>query len=131
MKCRLDSFEYMIAGPADDDGISYSGQFLDYGPCGLDELLDAHVPFLVHHRLGHGVGGGRTIGQGLRQGQGIVGSKMGDMVIKRDIPWIVDMYQQGRLKLDELISGRWTLDQINEGFELMHKGESIRAVVEF
>ena len=39
---------------------------------------------------------------------------MGDMVIKRDIPWIVDLYLQGRIKLDELISGRWRLDQINE-----------------
>ena len=47
-------------------------------------------------------------------GQGIVGSKMGNVVVKRDIPWMVDMYQQGRLKLDELISARWTLDQINE-----------------
>jgi hypothetical protein len=47
-------------------------------------------------------------------GQGMVGSKMGDVVIQRDIPWMVDLYMQGRLKLDELISGRWSLDQINE-----------------
>jgi S-(hydroxymethyl)glutathione dehydrogenase/alcohol dehydrogenase len=36
-----------------------------------------------------------------------LGSKMGDVVIQRDIPWLIDLYQQGRLKLDELISGRW------------------------
>uniref|UniRef100_UPI000A7BB790 Zn-dependent alcohol dehydrogenase n=1 Tax=Leisingera sp. F5 TaxID=1813816 RepID=UPI000A7BB790 len=47
-------------------------------------------------------------------GQGLIGSKMGDVVIQRDIPWMVDLYQQGRLKLDELISGRWSLEQINE-----------------
>ena len=41
-------------------------------------------------------------------GQGMVGSKMGDVVIQRDIPWMVDLYLQGRLKLDVLISGRWT-----------------------
>ncbi len=46
--------------------------------------------------------------------QGMIGSKMGDVVMQRDIPWMVDLYQQGRLKLDELISGRWRLDQINE-----------------
>ena len=63
------------------------------------------------------------------QGQGIVGSKMGDMVIKRDIPWIVDMYQQGRLKLDELISGRWTLDQINEAIEDTKSGAARRNVI--
>jgi Zn-dependent alcohol dehydrogenase len=63
------------------------------------------------------------------QGQGIVGSKMGDMVIKRDIPWIVDMYKQGRLKLDELISGRWTLDQINEAIEDTKSGAARRNVI--
>ena len=46
-------------------------------------------------------------------GQGMVGSKMGDVVIQRDIPSMIDLYDQGRLKLDELISGRWRLDQIN------------------
>lgn len=63
------------------------------------------------------------------QGQGIVGSKMGDMVIKRDIPWIVDMYKQGRLKLDELISGRWTLDQINEAMADTKSGAARRNVI--
>lgn len=63
------------------------------------------------------------------QGQGIVGSKMGDMVIKRDIPWIVDMYKQGRIKLDELISGRWSLDQINEAIEDTKTGAARRNVI--
>jgi Zn-dependent alcohol dehydrogenase len=63
------------------------------------------------------------------QGQVIVGSKMGDMVIKRDIPWIVDMYKQGRLKLDQLISGRWTLDQINEAIEDTRSGAARRNVI--
>ena len=62
-------------------------------------------------------------------GQAIVGSKMGDMVIKRDIPWIVDLYQQGRLKLDELISGRWSLDQINEAIEDTRSGAARRNVI--
>lgn len=63
------------------------------------------------------------------QGQGIIGSKMGDVVVKRDIPWIVDMYQQGRLKLDELISGRWSLDQINEAIEDTKSGAARRNVI--
>ncbi|MDO6796943.1 Zn-dependent alcohol dehydrogenase [Shimia thalassica] len=64
-------------------------------------------------------------------GQGMQGSKMGDTVIKRDIPWMVDMYQQGRLKLDELISGRWDLDQINEAITDTKTGSAKRNVILF
>ena len=64
-------------------------------------------------------------------GQGIVGSKMGDVVIKRDIPWMVDLYQQGRLKLDELISGRWSLEQINEAIADTKSGAARRNVIIF
>ncbi|WP_299351684.1 Zn-dependent alcohol dehydrogenase [uncultured Shimia sp.] len=64
-------------------------------------------------------------------GQGMQGSKMGDVVIKRDIPWMVDLYEQGRLKLDELISGRWSLDQINEAIEDTKTGSAKRNVIHF
>ena len=64
-------------------------------------------------------------------GQGMVGSKMGDVVIQRDIPWMVDLYQQGRLKLDELISGRWSLDQINEAIADTKGGAAKRNVIVF
>ena len=65
------------------------------------------------------------------QGQGFIGSKMGDVVVKRDIPWIIDLYKQGRLKLDELISGRYTLDQINDAIESTKSGTARRNVVIF
>ncbi|MEE4187213.1 MAG: zinc-binding dehydrogenase [Roseobacter sp.] len=64
-------------------------------------------------------------------GQGMVGSKMGDVVIQRDIPWMVDLYRQGRLKLDELISGRWSLDQINEAIADTKTGAARRNVIMF
>jgi len=63
--------------------------------------------------------------------QGMVGSKMGNTVIKRDIPWMVDLYKQGRLKLDELISNRWSLDQINEAIADTRTGSAKRNVIVF
>ncbi len=63
--------------------------------------------------------------------QGLIGSKMGDTVIQRDIPWMIDLYEQGRLKLDELISGRWRLDQINEAIADTKTGSAKRNVIVF
>jgi len=64
-------------------------------------------------------------------GQSMVGSKMGDVVIQRDIPWMVDLYAQGRLKLDELISAQWPLDQINEAITDTKTGSAKRNVIVF
>ncbi len=64
-------------------------------------------------------------------GQGMVGTKMGDTVLSRDIPWMVDLYQQGRLKLDELVSGTWSLDQINEAITDTKSGAARRNVIVF
>jgi Zn-dependent alcohol dehydrogenase len=64
-------------------------------------------------------------------GQSMIGSKMGDTVIQRDIPWMVDLYGQGRLKLDELISNRWTLEQINEAIADTKTGAAKRNVIVF
>lgn len=63
--------------------------------------------------------------------QGLIGTKMGDVVIARDIPWMVDLYQQGRLKLDELISGHWRLDQINDAIADTKAGKARRNVIMF
>jgi Zn-dependent alcohol dehydrogenase len=63
--------------------------------------------------------------------QGMIGSKMGNTVIRRDIPWMVDLYEQGRLKLDELISGRWALEQINEAIADTRTGSAKRNVIVF
>lgn len=64
-------------------------------------------------------------------GQGMVGSKMGDVVIARDIPWMVDLYQQGRLKLDELVSRTWDLEEINEAIADTKTGSAKRNVIVF
>ncbi len=64
-------------------------------------------------------------------GQAMTGSFMGDTVLARDIRWMVDLYAQGRLKLDALISGRWTLDQINEAIADTRTGAARRNVILF
>ncbi|MEO0438250.1 MAG: Zn-dependent alcohol dehydrogenase [Pseudomonadota bacterium] len=62
-------------------------------------------------------------------GQMMIGSKMGDSIIKRDIPWLEDLYLQGRLKLDELVSRRWSLDQINDAIADTLSGRASRNVI--
>jgi S-(hydroxymethyl)glutathione dehydrogenase / alcohol dehydrogenase len=64
-------------------------------------------------------------------GQAMLGSLMGDTVLSRDIRWMVELYRQGRLKLDELVSGRWSLDQINEAIADTRTGAARRNVIVF
>ncbi|MBL4645822.1 MAG: zinc-binding dehydrogenase [Hyphomicrobiales bacterium] len=63
--------------------------------------------------------------------QRILGSRMGESCISRDIPMLIELYQQGRLKLDELVSGRYEFEQINEAIESARAGEALRNVVLF
>ncbi|GAA1566887.1 alcohol dehydrogenase catalytic domain-containing protein [Leucobacter aridicollis] len=55
--------------------------------------------------------------------------KMGSTNLKRDIPMYADMYVQGRLNLDDLISQEISIDQVEEGYEALKRGEVIRSVI--
>jgi S-(hydroxymethyl)glutathione dehydrogenase/alcohol dehydrogenase len=57
------------------------------------------------------------------------GTAFGGARGRTDVPRIVDWYMEGRIAIDELITHRLPLERINEGFELMERGESIRSVV--
>jgi len=57
------------------------------------------------------------------------GTAFGGARGRTDVPKIVDWYMQGKLHIDELITHKLSLAQINEGFDLMRRGESIRSVV--
>jgi S-(hydroxymethyl)glutathione dehydrogenase/alcohol dehydrogenase len=61
----------------------------------------------------------------------IQGSAMGSNRFRVDMPRYVDLYLQGRLKLDELVSARIPIEQINDGFAAMKTGEVARSVVMF
>jgi Zn-dependent alcohol dehydrogenase len=56
---------------------------------------------------------------------------MGAGSVKRDIPYLVRLYQRGTLKLDELISGRYRLDDINDAIASVKRGEALRNLVVF
>lgn len=64
-------------------------------------------------------------------GQSVLGSYMGDTVLARDIPYLVGLYQQERLKLDELITGRFRLEEINQAIESTVSGKARRNVLVF
>ena len=59
------------------------------------------------------------------------GSAFGGARGRTDVPKIVDWYMEGKINIDDLITHTMPLDRINEAFDLMHKGESIRSVVTF
>jgi S-(hydroxymethyl)glutathione dehydrogenase / alcohol dehydrogenase len=57
------------------------------------------------------------------------GSAFGGARGRTDVPKIVDWYMDGKIQIDPLITHKLKLEQINHGFELMERGESIRSVV--
>jgi S-(hydroxymethyl)glutathione dehydrogenase/alcohol dehydrogenase len=59
------------------------------------------------------------------------GTAFGGARGRTDLPRIVDWYMDGRINIDDLITHVLPLERINEGFALMHAGESIRAVVRY
>lgn len=59
------------------------------------------------------------------------GSLYGSCAPTSDIPWMIDLYLAGKLKLDELVTNTYSLDQINQGFADMHAGKNLRGVIRF
>jgi S-(hydroxymethyl)glutathione dehydrogenase/alcohol dehydrogenase len=59
------------------------------------------------------------------------GTAFGGARGRTDVPRIVDWYMQGKIIIDDLITHVMPLERINESFDLMHKGESIRSVVTY
>lgn len=64
-------------------------------------------------------------------GQTLIGSNMGDTVLRRDIPMLVDLYRQGRLQLDALITGRYRLEEINQAIADTKAGATRRNLLLF
>ncbi len=59
------------------------------------------------------------------------GSLFGASSPSRDIPWLLDMYRSGQLRLDELITTEYELDDINLGYEQLREGRNIRGIIRY
>jgi S-(hydroxymethyl)mycothiol dehydrogenase len=62
-------------------------------------------------------------------GGALKSSWYGDCLPERDFPALVDLYQQGRLPLEKFFSERIKLDQVEDAFATVHRGEVLRSVV--
>ncbi|QNT79064.1 S-(hydroxymethyl)glutathione dehydrogenase/class III alcohol dehydrogenase [Entomobacter blattae] len=60
-----------------------------------------------------------------------IGSAFGGARGRTDVPKIVDWYMDGKINIDDLITAHLPLERINEGFEMMERGEGIRTIVEY
>ena len=65
------------------------------------------------------------------QEKNVTGSYMGSNRFRFDMPKYVDFYLDGRLRLDEMISSRIKLEEVNDAFDRMRKGEAARQVIVF
>ena len=64
-------------------------------------------------------------------GKTITGTVQGDIVAAVDIPRYVDLFMDGKLPVDKLITKSYRLDEINDAFTALEKGEVIRSVIKF
>lgn len=60
----------------------------------------------------------------------VLGSIYGSSRPERDFPATLDLYREGRLPLDRLVSHRLTLDDVERGFELMNSGDALRVILD-
>ncbi len=59
----------------------------------------------------------------------IIGSYMGSIVPRRDIPILVSLFAKGVIRLDEVVTGYLTLDELNEGLDLLAEGVAVRQII--
>ncbi len=67
----------------------------------------------------------------IQEGRRLIGSYLGNVKTRSELPLLADWYMEGKLSLDGLISHRLELERIGEGFDLLAKGLARRVVIEF
>ncbi|MEM7641250.1 MAG: alcohol dehydrogenase catalytic domain-containing protein [Pseudomonadota bacterium] len=103
---------------------------------GAGPVIDGALTWLAPHGTAYLVGmpHSGTVGHfdpvaAAYYGKGLRGTRMGDVVLARDIPWLLDLHAQGRLRLEELVSATYPLDRINEAIAATRAGQGTRNVV--
>jgi Zn-dependent alcohol dehydrogenase len=83
--------------------------------------------------VGHGYGEQMSAWMPIEfcSGRVLTGSAMGAIRPRIEIPRLIELYRNGRWKLDELISGHYTFDKLDEALADMAKGDTIRNVIMF
>ena len=61
----------------------------------------------------------------------LIGSYYGSSRMRLEMSHIIELYRAGKLKLDELVTNTFTLDEINDAFEVLEAGEVARGVVRY
>jgi alcohol dehydrogenase len=59
----------------------------------------------------------------------MTGTIQGEIIARRDVPRFVDMFMDGKLPIDKLITKTFSLDQVNEAFEALENKQVIRSVI--
>jgi len=67
----------------------------------------------------------------IQEGRKLIGSYLGNVKTRSELPLLVDWYMDGKLSLDALISHRIKLEDIGQGFDWLAKGEARRVVIDF
>ncbi len=98
---------------------------------GATDLVGTMGAIVIVGMPATGVSGVFDPGSLAGQNQRILGSKMGTSVIARDIPALVQRYQDGGLELDGLVSHTFPLDEINEAMDEVRSGTALRNVIVF
>jgi len=98
---------------------------------GVEELVGSMGAVVIVGMPAVGVTGQFDPGTLAGRNQRILGSKMGTSVIARDIPVLLQRYQDGELELDGLISRRFTLDEIDVALDEVRSGTALRNVIVF
>lgn len=70
-----------------------------------------------------------TAAQMVAEERTLKGSYMGSCIPRRDVPRYLALYEAGRLPVEQLVTGYVTLDEINEGFDRLARGEAIRQII--
>ncbi len=111
------AFEVIGLGPTIDQTINMTrkgGQAVLVGVPRLDVMINLPAAFAF-----------------LYLAKTVKGCWYGSSNVHEDVPKLIDLYQKGELKLDELISREISLDQVNDAFEDMKTGEVARSVIDF